>query len=253
LTLPRLPGGTELRAESAIVSRPYLDATLRLLEQHGVHWREEGRVFSVHGPAQYAGDTFHVPGDLSSASYLWAGAAVTGGRVRTVGIDLRWPQADERCLDALEQAGARVRRGRQWVEVCGPISSPFSIDLTDAPDLLPLLAVVASGIPGKSRILGAEHSSWKESDRRRMSERLVRGFGAVARLTRRRFEVQGSARRKFRTLPPLPDHRLVMAAAIGALGAERPTWLGPAEAVRKSFPEFWSTLESLGAGTRVRA
>jgi 3-phosphoshikimate 1-carboxyvinyltransferase len=132
------------------------------------------------------------------------------------------------------------------------LSSSFEIDLTEAPDLLPLLAVVASTLPGRSRILGAAHTIWKETDRRTMTERMVHAFGARTRVTANRFEVVGAADRRVRRLPPLPDHRLVMAAAIGALAAPRPMWVGPAEAVAKSFPEFWSTLEVVGAPSRIR-
>ena len=252
MTLPLLPGASTLRAGTTIVSRPYLDATVQLLAEHGVRWPRSGRAFSIEGPVRYSGTSFRVPGDVSSAAYLWAGAAITGGRVRTTGLDLRWAQADVRCLDVLEEAGAEVRRARHVVEVQGRVSAPIEVDLTEAPDLLPLLAVVASRIPGRSRLVGAGHSTWKESDRRAYTERLVRALGARTRLSPRLFEIDGAKNRPAHRLPPLPDHRLVMSAAVGALAARRPTWVGPAEAVRKSFPGFWSALEALGAPTGVR-
>jgi 3-phosphoshikimate 1-carboxyvinyltransferase len=252
MTLPMVTGFSELRAASRIVSRPYLDATLEILRHHGVYWAEKDHAFSIHGPLRCVGSSFAVPGDVSSAAYLWAGAAVSGGRVRTTGLDLRWPQADLRCLEALEQAGAHVVRTRHSVRVEGPLTSSFEIDLTEAPDLLPLLAVVASTLSGRSRLLGAEHTIWKETDRRTMTERMVRAFGARTSVTANRFEVAGRAEQRVHRLPPLPDHRLVMAAAIGALAAPRPMWVGPAESVAKSFPDFWSTLKELGAPSELR-
>jgi 3-phosphoshikimate 1-carboxyvinyltransferase len=252
LTLPTLPGQSVVRPRGRVVSAPYVAATLHLLTESGVRWRRGRSGYVIDGPVEYGGSAIEIPGDASSTAYLWAAAAITGGRVRTTGLDPAVPQADLLLLDILESAGAEVERGRAGVQVGGRVTTPFDVDLSGAPDLLPLLAVIASTVRGRSRLRGAEQSASKESDRRAWSYRLVREFGAEARLTPHLLEIQGRGVLRSRRLPSLPDHRLVMSAAIGALAADGPTRVGPAESVRKSFPGFWTALHDLGVATRTR-
>ncbi|MCI4351143.1 MAG: 3-phosphoshikimate 1-carboxyvinyltransferase [Thermoplasmata archaeon] len=251
LSLPTLEGESRLRFPVRLVSAPYVDATLHLLARHGVGWQRERNQFTIRGIVPYERSSFDVPGDASSAAFLWVAAAVTGGSVRTTGTDPTWPQADWQCLDVLETAGARVRRGGSFIEVRGRATIPFEADLGAAPDLLPLLGVLAATIPGRSRLRGAEHAARKESNRRLRTSRLLRAFGARVRLTPHLLDIRGRERLRGRRLPTLPDHRLVMAAAVGALAADGATRIGPAAAVRKSFPGFWSALHDLGARTRA--
>ncbi|EQD48513.1 3-phosphoshikimate 1-carboxyvinyltransferase, core domain protein, partial [mine drainage metagenome] len=209
---------------------------------------DRGRTFRTTGPQRYRPAVFRVPGDASGAAYLWAGAALTGGRVTVRGIDRRWPQADLAVLPLLRQYGASVRARGTSVTVAGDARRPFSVNLTDAPDLYPLAGVLAASAPGRSRLRGGAQVVHKESDRRAGTVRLARALGARVRSAPGgALEIDGRARLRRLDLRGLSDHRMLMSAAVAALGADGPSRLGPRAAVGKSFPGFWRSLARLGA------
>ncbi len=247
--LPTLSGESEIRLTGRIVSRPYLEATLAVLRHHGLRLGRRGRRIRVPGEQRYTGRRFGVPGDASSAAYFWSAAAVTGGRVRIDGLPGAWPQADLAILSVLDRAGAVVERTPSGAVVSGGRLRPFSVDLTDAPDLYPLVGVLAAATPGRSVIRGAAHVALKESDRRGETVRLVTAFGARPRSLGSGLAIEGSTRLRPVALRGLSDHRLVMSAAVGALAADGPSTIGDGRAVRKSFPGFWEALGRVASGS----
>jgi 3-phosphoshikimate 1-carboxyvinyltransferase len=245
LVLPTLDGESRVRLRGPIVSAPYLEATRAVLRHHGIRVRARGRDLVVPGHQRYRGAGFRVPGDASSAAYLWSSAATTGGKVIVDGIPADWPQADLAVLALLEAAGVSVREGRTGATVEGRAHRPFDVDLTPSPDLYPLAGAVAATIPGRSRLRGAAHVVFKESDRKRSTARLARALGARVTVSPEGLAIEGTEHPRPVNLRDLDDHRLVMAAAVGALAADRTSTLGDAAAVNKSFPDFWAALAEL--------
>jgi 3-phosphoshikimate 1-carboxyvinyltransferase len=252
LVSPILTGSTTLRLRGRIVSEPYLEATEAVLRESGVRFSHRGPEYRIPGGQAYRGSLFRVPGDASSAAYLWAGAALTTGPVTVSGIPDRWPQADLAILDLLSAAGARVRRGKGGVSVAAAERHPFSIDLTRCPDLYPLAGVIGAVTPGTSRLLGAPQIVLKESDRRKGTEELVAKLGGRTRRTSQGLEIRGLDAPAGFALRNAGDHRMVMSAAVAALTARAPSTIGNADVVRKSFPGFWGALSDL-RGEEVRS
>jgi 3-phosphoshikimate 1-carboxyvinyltransferase len=246
MVLPTVAGRSELRVRGPTVSEPYVEATRAVLKERGIRIRSIRRGFVIPGDQRYRGGRIRVPGDASSAAYLWAGAAATGGRVEIEGVPSNPPQADLAILPILSKMGAEVQRTARFVRVAGPLTQPTSVDLTDAPDLFPLVAVLAALIPGgHSRLRGAPHLQFKESDRRVQSVSLARAVGAHVSQLPSQVDVLGTDSPQSLNLPSLTDHRLVMSAAIAGLAGSAPSRIGQAEAVSKSFPGFWSALRAL--------
>jgi 3-phosphoshikimate 1-carboxyvinyltransferase len=245
LALPTVPGDSTLELTGTIVSEPYLEATLAVLRHHRVTVQRDGRRFSIPGSQTFHGRGMRVPGDASSAAYLWSAAAVTGGSVRVEGMPDSWPQADLAILPLLARAGARVRRTHDGAQVSGPVSEGFRVDLTAAPDLYPLAAVIAAAIPHRSELRGAAHVVHKESDRRAGAARLARSMGAEVRVRNGGLEIQGTRTPRRLRIRDLDDHRLVMSAAVAARVGNGISTLGDARVVAKSFPNFWSALEAI--------
>jgi 3-phosphoshikimate 1-carboxyvinyltransferase len=243
--LPTCRRGSTLRLRGRIVSAPYIEATRAVLRFHGIRVHGSGSRLRLPGGQAYSGARFRVPGDASSAAYLWSAAALTGGDVRVDGLPVAWPQADLAILSILDRLGARVDRTGDSVRVRGGARRAFSVDLTDCPDLYPLAGVLAASALGRSRLRGAAHAALKESDRRAATVRLARALGASVKLRAGGLDIVGDGRPRGFTLRGLDDHRLVMSAAVGALGADRPSRVGEAEAVAKSYPGFWSALDRL--------
>jgi 3-phosphoshikimate 1-carboxyvinyltransferase len=252
LALPTLAEDSELRLTGPVVSRPYLDATLAVLAHHGVRVRERRRVFAIPGGQAYARARFSIPGDASSAAYLWVAAVLSGGDVEVRGIPADWPQADLLILRILEAAGALVRRFPSGARVSAGSLRPFTIDLTSAPDLYPLAGVLAALAPGTSVLKGAAHVALKESDRRRSTTLVVRALGGRARVTRQGLRVEGTKTPRAFDLRELSDHRLVMSAAVAALAPAGTCRVGDAGAVRKSFPGFWDAMRALTPEGTIR-
>jgi 3-phosphoshikimate 1-carboxyvinyltransferase len=245
LTLPTVAGDSSIELVGPIVSEPYIDATIAVLRHHGVRLRRRARHLSIPGGQRYEGRGMRVPGDASSAAYLWTAAAITKGRLRVTGVPAEWPQADLAVLGILRSAGATVRRTSDGATVEGRDLGPFSVDLTAAPDLYPLAGVLAASIRGRSRLRGAPHIIHKESDRRAGTVGLARAMGATVEWHRDGLAIRGGAPRRPFHLRGLSDHRLVMSAAVGALTCRGASTISDAQAVTKSFPGFWTTLASL--------
>lgn len=249
MVLPRLAGRCELRIRGPAVSRPYIDATRAVLVRRGIRVRRSRTGFVTQGPQRYRSGPIRVPGDASSAAYLWAAAAATGGSVDIEGVPADLPQADLAILPILAAMGARVLRTARIVRVAGPLKEPISVDLTDSPDLFPLVTVLAALIPSRtSRLTGAPHLEFKESDRRVESARLARALGARVSSTRSSLEIRGALVPRCLDLPSLDDHRMVMSAAVAGLSTNGTSRIGRAEAVSKSFPGFWKALGALTNG-----
>ncbi len=250
--LPTAPEASELELVGPVVSRTYLEATEAVVRHFGVRLERDGLRYRIPGGQRYRPRAFTVPGDASSAAYLLAAAAVTGGSVEVDGLDPTWPQADLKLLEVLRDAGARVRRGGHRCRVDGAPLSAFDVDLTDAPDLFPLAGALAACARGETHLRGAPQVALKESDRRAGTIRLARELGARVAEPRGAVAISGSRRPRRLRLAGARDHRLVMSAAVAALAADGPSRIAGADCVAKSFPGFWVALRSLGAGVRVR-
>ena len=247
LVLPTLEGDSELVLEGRMVSRPYLEATIAVLGHHGIRLARRGRRFSVPGGQRYRSPRFVVPGDASSAAYLWVAAAITAGEVEVEGVPpgTAWPQADLAVLSILRRQGAEVRVHPDRVRVRGGSPRPFSADLTDAPDLYPLAGAMAAVTPGRSVLRGAAQVAVKESDRRSGTIRLAQALGARVRASADRLVIEGRSEPRPFVLRDLTDHRMVMSAAVGALAARGRSMIGAREAAGKSYPGFWAALRTV--------
>ena len=241
LALGSLPEPSRLTLTGPVVSRPYIDATVRVLRTFGARVRMGARRLEVAGPLVAPTTLVPVPPDASSAAYAWAAAALSGGEIRVDGVDRAWPQADLAIHRLLRTMGATVRRRTRGISVQGPLRRGLRADLTPAPDLYPLAAVLACAVPGaRSRLAGAPQLRHKETDRLAESARIARALGAsVVSTPDGGLEIVAPPTIPSFALLDLADHRLVMSAAVGALGAAGPCRIGNAAVVAKSFPGFW--------------
>ena len=253
LALSGAKGPSRVRVVPPVVSRPYLDATRAVLRTFGVRVTRRGRTWHVRPPVRKLRRQFTVPGDASSAAYLWAAGAITGGAVTVRGVRRRWPQADRAILTILRSMGARVVERGSTATVAGPLRRGVRWDFTDTPDLFPLVAVLAACAPrATSRLTGGPQLAWKESDRRRSTRALLRPLSSRLRAVASGWEVRSGR------LPPrarwrrLTDHRLVMSAGVAACALPNGGRIDGGEAVAKSFPGFWTALARLGAEVRSR-
>jgi 3-phosphoshikimate 1-carboxyvinyltransferase len=251
LVSPYAAEGVEVEIEGDLVSKPYLPMTAAVMAAFGVDAeldRETWRTLRVQPGQRYEGRPYRIEPDASNASYFFAAAALTGGRVRVEGLGSRSTQGDLRFIDALAAMGARVTEEADAVEVRGPAGGRLrgvDLDLTAISDTAQTLAAIAPFADGPTTIRGIAHARLKETDR----------VAALAtELTR-----LGQGVEEFPdglTIHPAPirptdvatydDHRMAMSFAITALRAPGIRLRDPG-CVAKTFPAFFDRLAEVTA------
>ncbi|MDY6986793.1 MAG: 3-phosphoshikimate 1-carboxyvinyltransferase [Thermodesulfobacteriota bacterium] len=247
LAAPYAGGDVAIEVLGVLPSRPYIDMTLDVMERFGaeVSLLDDG-AFLVRAPQAYRSNEYAVEGDASSATYFMAAAAICGG---TVGIENVSPdsvQGDLRFIDILKTMGCRVGRSGKGLEIRGPLTchDDLSFDLHDVPDMVPALAVVSAFRKGKTDLKNIGHLRIKESDRIAALTRELRKIGAMVEEKEDAMVIQGLATRGG-DIECYHDHRIAMSFAIAGLAIEGVVIKDP-DCVKKSFPDFWDKLASLG-------
>ncbi len=231
-------------AVQGLVSKPYVDVTLEGMSVFGVkaRWLDEENL-RVEAPGRYLAGSYDVEGDCSSASYFWAAAAITGGRVSTQNILHKSRQGDLAFVDILCQMGCRAEWHDYGVTLYGGELRSIEVDMKDMPDMVPTLAVTAAFAQGKTVITNVGHLRIKESDRlRAIAEGLEKMNVQVEEkedcLTIRGGNPQGAL------IDSHNDHRIAMSFAVAGLVAKG-VRIVDEMCVNKSFPQFWETFEHL--------
>ena len=245
---------TRLRVE-ALTSAPYVDVTLRLIEQWGGRVEKTGDGFIVH-PGLEPRTSVEVEGDFSAATYPAAAAALTGGEVTLLGLERESAQGDRRFLDLLAAMGADVAwRGDELVVHGRGELKAVDVDLSTMPDQVPTLAALAPFARGTTKIRNVPHLRIKESDRlAAMARELARAGAAVEELADGLVIPGVWADKVASDLPRTPvivdahgDHRIAMSMAL--VGLRRPGLeIAHPEVVAKSYPRFWDDLAALQRG-----
>ena len=248
--------GIEVALETELKSAPYVAITRELLDSFGVATRRTDEGFAVPGGQRYERERYDVPGDFSSASYLLAAgtvAAADGERVTVAGTQPS-AQGDTAIVDVLDRMGARIDWDREAGAVTVERSALVGVEVSvaDTPDLLPTIAVLGCVADDDTRITDAEHVRYKETDRvAAMAESLDR-LGASVTEREDSLTIHGDdSHLQGATVDGRGDHRLVMALAVAGLVADGSTTVRGADHVAVSFPDFFETLDALGADVTV--
>ena len=252
---PAMPEGLVARLEGDLVSQPYVTLTVAVMERFGVRVdRPDGRTWSV--PRQdYVGTSYAVEPDASAASYVFAAAALLGGRVTVAGLGGSSLQGDLAFVEILEQMGAAVERARDATTVIGtgPLHG-VEVDMAQISDTAPTLAVVAAFADGPTRVTGIGFIREKETDRIGAVVAELRRLGVDADEEADGFVVRPGPIRAA-TVQTYDDHRMAMSFALAGLRVPGVQIADPG-CVGKTFPGYWDLLDELRSpgtdGTMVR-
>ena len=244
--LPLLSGASVIRITPPFESRSYVDLTLRALADFGVRaaFTDENTI-AVPGGQTYRPCAYTVEGDYSQAAFLAVLGAARGG-VAVTGLREDSLQGDRAILDILARCGARIIRTDGAALFEKSALRGTEIDLADCPDLGPVLMVLGALCKGETVIRNAARLRMKESDRIAAMEQELRKMGAELFSTQDTVTVRGGALHGADGLYGHNDHRVVMALAVAAYAAGVPAAIGGAEAVNKSWPDFFETVRALG-------
>ena len=240
--LPLLPGDSHIRIQPPFESRGYVNMTLQVMDAFGVQAAFlDGLTLHVPGNQRFTAPAapFLVEGDDSQAAFFLTLDAILGD-VSVAGLSLRSIQGDRVMGEILARCGHVPGQPPR------PLA-PFVADLGDCPDLGPILMTLGLFCQGESRLLNAGRLRLKESDRGTAMAQELSKLGGQASLAGDEIRIRQSRLRPGPALSSHGDHRIAMALAVAALGARIPADIQGAEAVEKSYPDFWKDLAAIGA------
>lgn len=240
--LPLLPGDSHIRIQPPFESRGYVNMTLQVMDAFGVQAAFlDGLTLRVPGNQRFTAPAapFLVEGDDSQAAFFLTLDAILGD-VSVAGLSPRSIQGDRVMGEILARCGHVPGQPPR------PLA-PFVADLGDCPDLGPILMTLGLFCRGESRLLNAGRLRLKESDRGTAMAQELSKLGGQASLAGDEIRIRQSRLRPGPALSSHGDHRIAMALAVAALGARIPADIQGAEAVEKSYPDFWKDLAAIGA------
>jgi 3-phosphoshikimate 1-carboxyvinyltransferase len=250
-------------------SKPYISLTLDVMQSFGMHLPENRNFESFYFPTfrplpQRSSLKYAVEGDWSGSSFLIVAAAI-GGDMTIQGLQKDSSQADKAILFALEAAGVEyiwdgddlhvyqsaIRNPQSALR--NPESSirPFHFDATECPDLFPPMVSLAAFADGLSVIKGAGRLTHKESDRAKTLREEFGKLGLRIELAGDEMRVHGGQELMGGEVHSRHDHRIAMALAIAGLRAAGPVIIDEAQAIGKSYPDFYADLQRMGVEVEI--
>ena len=190
------------------------------------------------------GKTFFDP-CCGSGAFLLAAGALSGSGITVKGLRRESRQGDAAMAELLGNFGAEVTRGSDFCTVRPAPMHGIEIDMRPIPDLAPVLAVIASCATGTTRLLNAGRLRLKESDRLETTANLINSLGGKAEISGDVLTVHGVSSLAGGSVDSAGDHRIAMAAAVAALKCRGKVTINGANAVAKSWPQFFRIRESL--------
>ena len=228
-------------------SKPYIDLTLDVMNKFGYHIVNENYERFIINPKhiqQKNTINYVVEGDWSSASFLLVAGAIAGS-VKVTGLDENSAQADKAIMQALKDCAAGININEDGIEITKSDLKSFTFDATDCPDLFPPLVALAVYCKGTTIIKGTHRLAAKESDRAKTLQEIFGKMGIEISLQKDEMFITGGTV-KSAEVSSHHDHRIAMAAAIAALAANGNIEISNADAINKSYPQFYEDLKKLG-------
>lgn len=245
MVAPLATGPVEI-STGPIASLPFVDMTIETMAAFGVSVdRPAPTQFRVAAGQRYRNRTFEIEPDAMTASYFFAAAAITGGRVRVDGLTPASSQGDVRFVEVLERMGCSVERGMNWTSVKGPrYLHGVEVDMNDMPDTALTLAVTACFAQGPTVIQNVGHLRIKESDRMAALDAELSKLGATVTVGDSDLRIEPPEVVRAARVHTYDDHRIAMSFAVAGLRVPGIVIENPG-CVAKTFPDFFERLREL--------
>ncbi|MBE5757094.1 MAG: 3-phosphoshikimate 1-carboxyvinyltransferase [Clostridiales bacterium] len=244
MALPFTKNGGSVLIEEPFESKGYVDITIDVMKKFGIEVIKNENLYTVL-PKPYNGINLTAGGDWSNASFFLAMGAINGEST-VFGLDINSLQGDKEILNILERFGAVVVKEENSITVKHNQLNGIKIDAKDFPDLVPVLGIVASFSKGTTRIYNASRLRIKESDRIKSVVDMINSLGGDAKETDDGMLITGKDKLFGGVVNSYNDHRIVMASAVSSILTENEVVISNANAVNKSYPEFFEILKECG-------
>ncbi|MGE5678602.1 MAG: 3-phosphoshikimate 1-carboxyvinyltransferase [Pseudomonadota bacterium] len=243
--LPLLEGDSRITVTGRLESRPYIDMTRQVLKDFSIAVEGNGSSdYIIKGNQNYRAMDYNVEGDFSQAAF-WLVAGALGSDVFCKGLSLDSLQGDKAVMRIIESMGGKLASEDGRIRALPSATTGVSIDASQYPDLVPVLAVLGALSEGRTEIINAERLRLKESDRlKAISSELLR-LGADITEKKDGLVINGVKALKGGKVDSWNDHRIAMALAIAATRCEGTVTISNASCVKKSYPDFWEHYKAL--------
>lgn len=250
--LPLLETDSRIEIIGRLESKPYVDITISVLKSFGIEIDEIPSGYFIRGGQKYHPSDYTIEGDYSQAAFFLTASCIGNNEISCKGLSVNTTQGDREIIDILKKCGCRVDVSVNNITVHRPhVLTAFDADVSDIPDLVPILAVLASLCSGTSKMLNAERLRIKESDRIMSTAAMLDNLGVKTHQAYDSLTVIGAEKIQGGYVSSFNDHRIAMACSVMASAAGEPIILDGAEAVNKSFPSFFDIYKNIGGKFNV--
>ena len=238
-----------INVTTKLESKPYVQLTIDAMKKSGIRVSTNKDYTETKTPlGKYSPVNTRIEGDWSSAAFMLA-AGVLAGKIHVDNIDVEGSQADKEILYALDMMGAHIKIKGKRATAEKSLLKGIEMDLSDCPDIFPIIASLCARAQGKSKLTGLGRLKLKESDRLTVMVEGLRKMGADIQVEGDTCTINGSSL-KGAEIDPYGDHRIAMSFAVLGLVAHGETKINDPDCVNKSYPGFWDDLAGLGADMR---
>lgn len=247
LALPLLEKDSILTVSEPLESKDYIAMTIEAEALFSVEPEEKAGTYHIRGDGRFRSPgSVQVEGDWSNAAFWLCAGAMPGGDITCLGLWKDSRQGDRAVCEILEKMGARVAWKEDALSVRESKRKALDIDAAAIPDLIPVLAAVAAVSRGVTRIRNASHLRLKGSDRLSAIAQTLSSLGAEIKEEDDGLQIVGKPCLRGGHVDAWGDHRIAMMAAVASTACRGAVILDGAEAVAKSYPEFWAIVNTLG-------
>lgn len=244
--LPLLNGDSIIKVTTEMESIGYIDLTLDILSKFRVIIENNNyREFKIKGNQHYEQRNYKVEGDFSQAAFYLA-AGVLGGEVQCVNLNMQSLQGDMVIVDIIKNMGGKITLVDGILKASKSDLRSTIIDVSQCPDLLPIVAVLGALSAGTTEIINASRARIKESDRVKAIATELNKIGADVIEREDSLLIHGKPWLKGGVVNSWNDHRIAMAMAIASIRCTEKLTIQDSGAVKKSYPNFYEDFKSLG-------
>lgn len=244
--LPLLHGDSTIEITTEVESIGYIDLTLNCLASFGIQVTHENyKKYTISGNQQYVPKNKVCEGDYSQAAFYMVGGLL-GESITINGLDPNSAQGDKAIIPILKAMGGHIEFNQEGQLICSPsLTKGIDIDVSQCPDLVPILTVIGSLSQGTTRILNAARLKIKESDRLRSISTEINKIGGNVQVLEDGLIINGVSTFTGGLVNSWNDHRISMSLGMASIRCKEPIILENYKSVEKSYPNFWENFNSL--------
>lgn len=250
--LPCLSNDSKIIVTTPLESKGYVDLTIQILNKFKISVQNNSyKQFLIKGNQEYKCCDYEAEGDYSQAAFFIA-AGIIAGSVKCNGLTKNTLQNDSMIVDIVKKMGGDIKQNDNSITANNSKTNGIDIDVSECPDLVPILAVLGAVSKGTTRILNAARLRLKESDRLNAIATEINKLGGDVTEYPDSLVINGKEYLNGGEVYGWNDHRIVMALAVASLKCKNKVVINGCEAINKSYPEFFKDFESIGGVAHER-